>query len=34
MLEDVMTDYAEKTVTYENHPFLGMRYTFNLAIIE
>ena len=23
MLEDVMTDYAEKTVTYESHPFLG-----------
>ena len=25
MLEDVMTDYAEKTVTYEPHPFLSKR---------
>ena len=25
MLEDVMTDYAEKTVTYEPHPFLSKK---------
>ncbi len=25
MLEDVMTDYAEKTVTLEAHPFLSKR---------